>query len=124
MALALLKQGPVCVMTAGYRRPGERQAGVTRLYRQYSSASMTVITRMVTAGSVGSGEWYLRSQSKILDLEKDRVAVGLERAKVVLFMGVVGVTKVVEHGDGLDDALDGLFAEGGDAGCHDGDATA
>src|ERR1700760_4285209 len=29
---------------------------------QYSSASMTVITRMVTAGSVGSGEWYLRSR--------------------------------------------------------------
>ena len=24
---------------------------------QYSSASMTVITRTVTAGSVGSGEW-------------------------------------------------------------------
>jgi hypothetical protein len=31
-----------------------------RLRRQYSSASMIVITRRVTAGSDGSGEWYVR----------------------------------------------------------------
>jgi hypothetical protein len=52
------------------------------------------------------------------------VAVGLERAKVVLFMRVVGVAKVVEHGDRLDDALDGFLAKRGDAGRHDGDAAA
>jgi hypothetical protein len=39
----------------------------------------------------------------VVDLEKDHVAVSFERAKVVLFMWVVGVTKVVEDGDGLDD---------------------
>jgi hypothetical protein len=37
----------------------------------------------------------------------------------VLLVGVVGVAKVVEHRDGLDDAVDGLLAKGGDAGCHD-----
>jgi hypothetical protein len=35
-----------------------------RLRRQYSSASMTVITRTVTAGSVGSGDRYFRFRSK------------------------------------------------------------
>ena len=60
---------------------------------------------------------------KIIDFEKDRVAFSLERAKVVLFMWVVGVTKVVKHRDGLDDAVDGLLAEGGDTRCHDRDAT-
>jgi hypothetical protein len=39
-------------------------AGLVRLCRQYSSASMTVITRTVTAGSVGSGERYFRFRSK------------------------------------------------------------
>jgi hypothetical protein len=33
---------------------------------------------------------------KIIDLEKDRVAFGFERAKVVLLVRVVGMTKVVE----------------------------
>jgi hypothetical protein len=32
--------------------------------RQYSSASMIVITRSVTDGSVGSGEWYVSVLSK------------------------------------------------------------
>src|ERR1700693_704287 len=32
--------------------------------RQYSSASMIVMTRSVTAGSDGSGEWYVRLLSK------------------------------------------------------------
>ena len=32
--------------------------------RQYSSASMIVITRFVTDGSAGSGEWYVRLSSK------------------------------------------------------------
>ena len=38
-----------------------------------------------------------------IDLEKDFVPVGIERAKVVLFVRVVGVTKVVVDLDGLDD---------------------
>src|SRR5262245_14733860 len=39
------------------------------------------------------------------------MAIGFERAKVVLFVRIVGVAKVVEHGDGLDDASDGFSAE-------------
>src|ERR1700736_6257492 len=31
---------------------------------QYSSANMIVITRLVTDGSAGSGEWYVRLSSK------------------------------------------------------------
>src|SRR3984957_4210235 len=57
-----------------------------------------------------------------IDLEKDRVAFSLERAKVMLFVRIVRVTKVVEYGDGLDDACRSLFAEGGYAWCHYGDA--
>jgi len=33
---------------------------VYELMAQYSSANMMVITRSVTDGSVGSGEWYVR----------------------------------------------------------------
>ena len=53
----LHKRRSVRVMMAGHRRPGELKR---RLRRQYSSASMIVITRRVTAGSDGSGEWYVR----------------------------------------------------------------
>ena len=63
-------------------------------------------------GRVGRiGGVVIHAAIKIIDLEKDRVAFGLERAKVMLFVGVVRVTKVVETGDGLDDARGGLFAE-------------
>jgi hypothetical protein len=53
---------------------------------------------------------------EIVDLEKDPMAVSVERAKVVFFVRVVGVTKVIEHCDGLDDAGDGFDAERGDTG--------
>jgi hypothetical protein len=43
---------------------------------------------------------------EIIDLEKDHLAVGFERAKVVLFIPVVGVAKIVVHRDGLDDSGD------------------
>jgi hypothetical protein len=43
---------------------------------------------------------------EVVDLEKDRVAVGFERAKVMFFVWVVGVAKVVVHFDCLDDARD------------------
>ena len=55
----------------------------------------------------------------IIDFEKDRVAVGFERAKVMFFVWVVGVAKVVVHFDGRDDARDRLRAEGGHACRHD-----
>ena len=47
----------------------------------------------------------------IIDLEKDRVAIGFERAKVVFFVWIVGVAKVVIDFDGLDDARDCFGAE-------------
>ena len=43
----------------GQPRPNERGC----LGAQYSSASMIVITRLVTDGSAGSGEWYVRLSS-------------------------------------------------------------
>ena len=62
-------------------------ASVSWLGDQYSSASMTH-----GDGRVGRiGRVVFQVAIKIIDLEKDRVAVGLERAKVVLFMRVVGV---------------------------------
>ena len=39
---------------------------------------------------------------EVIDLEKDHGAVGFERAKVMFFVGIVGVAKIVVHGDGLD----------------------
>ena len=59
----------------------------------------------------------------IVDFEKDPLTVGLERSKVVLFVGVVGMTEVVEHRDGLDDAVDGDLAERRNARRHDGNAA-
>src|SRR5436190_22065351 len=56
---------------------------------------------------------------EVVDLEKDLMAVGVERAKVVLLVRIVGVTKVVKDGDGLDDSGDGLIAKGGDTRSHD-----
>ncbi len=55
----------------------------------------------------------------IIDLEKDRVAVGFERTKIVFFVWVVGVAKVVIDFDSLDDARDGFGAERSDACRHD-----
>src|SRR5260370_38345962 len=53
-----------------------------------------------------------------IDFERAPMAVRIERAKVVFFVRVVGVAKVVEHCDGLDDAGDGFGAKSGDAGGH------
>jgi hypothetical protein len=41
----------------------------------------------------------------IIDLEHDDVAVHVKCPKVVLFVRVIGVAKVVEHRDGFDDPL-------------------
>ena len=38
---------------------------------------------------------------EIIDLEKDRAAIGYERAKVVFFVWIVGMAKVVVDFDGL-----------------------
>src|SRR5262249_40620758 len=51
----------------------------------------------------------------VVDLEKDRLAVGVERAEVVFLIRVVGVMKVVKHLYGLDESFDGLLAQRGDA---------
>ena len=40
---------------------------------------------------------------EVVDLEEHPLAVGIERAKVVLFVRVVGVTEIVKDADGLDD---------------------
>ena len=47
----------------------------------------------------------------IIDLEKDRLSVGLERPKIMFFVWVIGVTKIVIHRDGFDDALNSLLAK-------------
>jgi hypothetical protein len=50
---------------------------------------------------------------EVVNLEEHPMAIGVERAKVVLFVRVVGVTKVIEHGDGLDDPGDRFGAKSG-----------
>jgi len=56
---------------------------------------------------------------EIIDLEKDRVALDLERAKVMFFVWIVGVAKVIVDFDRLDDARDGFGSERSDAYRHD-----
>src|SRR5690349_10482210 len=52
----------------------------------------------------------------VIDLEHDRVALRVEDAEIVLLVRVVGVMKVVEHRDGLYNAVDGFRPERGHAG--------
>ena len=59
----------------------------------------------------------------IIDLEKDSVAVGFERAEIVFFIRVVGVAKIVIHRNRFDDPGDGFGAEGGEPSGHDGMAV-
>jgi hypothetical protein len=61
-ALALRKRDLRGVMMAGGPMTWIRSRELRG--DQYSSASITVITRTVTAGSVGSGEWELKLRSK------------------------------------------------------------
>ena len=57
---------------------------------------------------------------EIIDLEKDRLAIDLERAKVMFFVRVVGLSKVVVNLDRLDDARDRFRAERRYAWRHEG----
>ena len=59
----------------------------------------------------------------IFDLEKDRRTVDLERARIMLFVWVIGMAKIVKGRDGLDDALDSFFAKGSNAWRDDGMAS-
>ena len=47
----------------------------------------------------------------IIDLEEDPFSICIEGAKVVLLVGIIGVTKGVVNLDGLYDPLDRFFAE-------------
>src|SRR5260370_40684688 len=53
---------------------------------------------------------------EVVDLEKDPMAVRIERAKVVLFVRSVAGTKVAEHAVGLDVAGDAFAPGPGEAG--------
>ena len=80
---------------------------------------MIVMTRLVTAGSDGSWQMHCQCGIVIIDLEKDGVAFGFKRAKVMFFVWIVGVAKVVVDFDGLDDARDDFGSERNDAYRHD-----
>jgi hypothetical protein len=62
-----------------------------------------VITRRVTSESAGSGECIRHGLIEIIDLEHDGMPIDIKRAKVVLFVRIVRVAKVIEHRDRLDD---------------------
>src|SRR6266436_489065 len=51
------------------------------------------------------------------------MAFGLERPRVMFFVRVVGVTKIVKQRDRLDDAFDGRAAEGSNSRRHHGHAA-
>ena len=79
---------------------------------------MMVMTRLVTDGSDESGECAVRVGVVIIDLEKDRLAIDLERAKVMFFVWIVSVAKVVVDFDRLDDARDRFRAKRSNARRH------
>src|SRR4029077_19315258 len=72
---------------------------------------------------------YLRNRGirqgpvEIIDFEHDVLTVDFEAAEVVLLMGIVGVTKVVEHRNRLDETLNSFLAESGNTGGDDGVAA-
>src|SRR5689334_4767398 len=55
--------------------------------------------------------------------EHDGDTVEIKDTEVVFLVRVVGVTKVIEHGDGFDQAFDSFGSECGDPGCDDGSAA-
>jgi hypothetical protein len=57
---------------------------------------------------------------ELIDLEKDRLAIGFEGPKVMFLVRIVGVAEIVVDGDCLDDAGNSLGAKGGDAASHHG----
>ena len=60
---------------------------------------------------------------KIIDLEKDRFSLGLERPEVMFSVRVVGVTEVIIDGDCFDDPVERISAKGSDPGGDDGAAA-
>jgi hypothetical protein len=44
------------------------------------------------------------------------MTISLERSKIMLFVGIIGLAKIVVDGDGLDDVLHRIFAKGRHAG--------
>ena len=67
----------------------------------------------------GVGRVHRDALIEVIDLEKDPVAICIERAKVVFFVRVVRMAKVVEHRDGFDNPFDGVWTERGNAGRDD-----
>src|SRR5437762_493711 len=55
----------------------------------------------------------------IIDHEKDRLAIDLERSEVMFLVGVIGVAEIVIDSDGLDDTGHGFGAESGDTGSQE-----
>lgn len=64
--------------------------------------------------------WIWRVQVPVLvviiDFKNDGCAFEIDRAKVVLAVGIIGGAKVVKGGDSIGQAANGFFAEGCDAG--------
>ena len=65
---------------------------------------------------------------KIIDFEKYLLTFCLERSKIMFFIRIVGVAKIIVDRDGLDDAGDGFLTEGcnawGDYGMASGQLSA
>jgi hypothetical protein len=59
----------------------------------------------------------------VVNFEKYLDTIKFNRAKVMLTVGIVSSAKIVERRDSLDQTLDGLLAQGGDAWRHDSAAT-
>jgi hypothetical protein len=55
---------------------------------------------------------------EIIDLEKDHLAIDFQRAEIVLFIRIVGVTKIIVDRDSLDDSGNRFGPKSGDA-CSD-----
>jgi hypothetical protein len=70
-------------------------------------------------GDDGLSVWVLDIWLLIqIDPKKDRLSVGVERAKVVLLVRVIGVAEIVKYGDCPGDASDRFGAQSGDTASH------
>ena len=102
-----LSTSRVTQMRNGARSFAERWS---RLCRATAAAASLVLFRQHDSNqALGDRRigWVRRVEAQrlvvVVNLEKDHMPIGLERAEVVLLVRVVGVAKIVIDGDRLDD---------------------
>jgi hypothetical protein len=83
----------------------------SRLWRRTAECHRSILVSQHDGDDALGDRWIsrvgrVRSECLVVvvDLEKYRLAIDLERPKIVFFVWVIGVAEIVVHRDGFDDA--------------------